>query len=180
MHGSLNGVASLCVPSTLNSLLLTHSTHLPLHKAHILHNLCCSLPFQRLKTRFIAAHSSSGHHLFISAFTMPPRPSTTTLTPTSPGALSVGGMFALREINQMECEMRSYLEWQLNIEPTTLKEFVTMVCKYFKGPGSCSAHYTLPAPSSTVRISKTKHEQHTHPHCHLGLIRHHHLRLIHQ
>ena len=32
-------------------------------------------------------------------------------------------MFALREVNQMEREMCSYLEWQLNIEPSALKEF---------------------------------------------------------
>ena len=33
------------------------------------------------------------------------------------------GMFALREINQMEREKCSYLQWQLNIEPRALKEF---------------------------------------------------------
>ncbi|KAJ3522988.1 hypothetical protein NM688_g8795 [Phlebia brevispora] len=32
-------------------------------------------------------------------------------------------IFALREINQMEWEMYSYLEWQLNIDPQELKEF---------------------------------------------------------
>jgi hypothetical protein len=30
------------------------------------------------------------------------------------------GMFALQEINQMEQEMCSYLEWQLNVDPSTL------------------------------------------------------------
>jgi hypothetical protein len=30
------------------------------------------------------------------------------------------GMFALREINQMEREMCSYLEWQLKVAPTAL------------------------------------------------------------
>jgi hypothetical protein len=33
------------------------------------------------------------------------------------------GMFALREINQMEWDMCSYLEWQLNVNPTTLHDF---------------------------------------------------------
>ena len=33
------------------------------------------------------------------------------------------GMFQLREINQMEREMCQYLEWELNVDPATLKEF---------------------------------------------------------
>lgn len=45
------------------------------------------------------------------------------------------GMFALREINQMEREMCSYLEWQLNVEPKILKEFEDKVCRDFAGPG---------------------------------------------
>jgi hypothetical protein len=44
-------------------------------------------------------------------------------------------MFQLREINQMECEMCQYLDWELNIELLTLKEFNDMVCKDFTGPG---------------------------------------------
>jgi hypothetical protein len=32
-------------------------------------------------------------------------------------------MFALWEINQMECEICSYLEWQLNVDPSTLRDF---------------------------------------------------------
>ena len=33
------------------------------------------------------------------------------------------GMFQLREITQMEKEMCQYLEWGLNVDPATLKEF---------------------------------------------------------
>ena len=33
------------------------------------------------------------------------------------------GMFALWEINQMEREMCSYLEWQLNVNPSPLHDF---------------------------------------------------------
>ena len=36
-------------------------------------------------------------------------------------------MFQLREINQMEKEMCQYLEWELNVDPGTLKEFEEMV-----------------------------------------------------
>jgi hypothetical protein len=45
------------------------------------------------------------------------------------------GMFQLREINQMEREMCQYLDWELNVEPSTLKEFEAMVRKDFAGPG---------------------------------------------
>ena len=35
------------------------------------------------------------------------------------------GMFTLHEINQMERKMWSYLEWQLNVEPSILHDFET-------------------------------------------------------
>ena len=55
-------------------------------------------------------------------------------TPTSPGALLVS------EINQMEQEMCSYLEWQLDIEPGAFIEFEYMLQWDFKGPGPHPAH----------------------------------------
>ena len=55
-------------------------------------------------------------------------------------------MFALQEINQMEQEMCSYLEWQLNVEPSKLKEFELMVCKVFKGQVPLWTHFTFPTP----------------------------------
>ena len=45
------------------------------------------------------------------------------------------GMFRLREINQMEREMRQYLEGELNVDPATLEEFEEMVHKDFVGIG---------------------------------------------
>ncbi len=33
------------------------------------------------------------------------------------------GLFGLREISQMEREMCSHLEWQLNIDPSTMCKF---------------------------------------------------------
>ena len=55
-------------------------------------------------------------------------------------------MFALWEINQSEQEMCLYLEWQLNVKPSTLKVFDLMVWKHFR-LGLYPAHYSLPAPS---------------------------------
>ncbi|KAF7795930.1 hypothetical protein EIP86_007097, partial [Pleurotus ostreatoroseus] len=63
-------------------------------------------------------------------------------------------MFALREINQMEREMCSYLEWQLNVDPMELHDFEK------KGQGPYPS-YDLPSsapspmPSSTPYASGT-------------------------
>jgi hypothetical protein len=45
------------------------------------------------------------------------------------------GVFHLREVSQMEQEMCRYLDWELNIELSTLKEFEDMVHKDLAGPG---------------------------------------------
>ena len=53
-------------------------------------------------------------------------------------------MVTLWEINQMERKMCSYLERQLDVEPSALKEFESMVRRDFKGSGPYPAHYILP------------------------------------
>ena len=58
------------------------------------------------------------------------------------------GMFALREVNQMEQEMCSYLEWQLDIEPSTLKD---------KGFGPYPT-YVLPSPAPSPMHSTTPYQ----------------------
>ena len=49
-------------------------------------------------------------------------------------------MFELKEINHMECEMCQYLDWNVNVEPGTLKGFEHMVWKNFAGPGPYPTH----------------------------------------
>ena len=63
-------------------------------------------------------------------------------------------MFALREINQMEREMCSYLEWQLNVDPTELREFEHKVRRDFKGQGPYPT-YNLPSPAPSPMPSTT-------------------------
>ena len=48
----------------------------------------------------------------------------------------------------MEREMRQYLEWELSMDPATLKEFGEMVRKDFAGIGSYPTHI-LPSTKST-------------------------------
>jgi hypothetical protein len=65
---------------------------------------------QRLKTRFIAARGSYGHRLFISAFVIASKVICDDMYSNKSWCIVGQGMFALREINQMEQEMCSYLE----------------------------------------------------------------------
>ncbi|EMD33139.1 hypothetical protein CERSUDRAFT_87471 [Gelatoporia subvermispora B] len=109
---------------------------------------------QRLKARFPAARGSSGHRLFISAFMIASKVICDDTYSNKSWSIVGQGMFALREINQMEREMCSYLEWQLNIEPNALKEFEAKVRRDFKGPGPYPT-YVLPSPAPTPVPSTT-------------------------
>jgi hypothetical protein len=90
---------------------------------------------QRLKARFPTARGSSGHRLFISAFMIASKVICDDTYSNKSWSIVGQGMFQLREINQMEREMCQYLDWELNVEPSTLKEFEAMVRKDFAGPG---------------------------------------------
>ncbi|KAI0368959.1 cyclin-like protein [Pilatotrama ljubarskyi] len=103
---------------------------------------------QRLKARFPAARGSSGHRLFISAFMIASKVICDDTYSNKSWSIVGQGMFALREINQMEREMCSYLEWQLNIDPSALQEFEQKVRRDFKGPGPYPTYVvSSPAPS---------------------------------
>jgi hypothetical protein len=103
---------------------------------------------QRLKTRFIAARGSSGHRLFISAFMIASKVICDDTYSNKSWCIVGQGMFVLREINQMEREMCSYLEWQLNVEPAALVEFESMVKLHVKQPSQGPPKALLPAPPS--------------------------------
>lgn len=65
---------------------------------------------QRPKTRFPAARGSSWHRLFISVFMLASKVICDDTYSNKSWSIVGQGMFALREINQMEREMCSYLE----------------------------------------------------------------------
>jgi hypothetical protein len=89
---------------------------------------------QRLNARFPTAKGSSGHRLFISAFMLAPKIICDDTYSNKSSCIVGQGMFALREINQMEREMCSYLEWQLSVDPTALCDFQARVQLDFTGP----------------------------------------------
>ncbi|KAI0086271.1 hypothetical protein BDY19DRAFT_859002, partial [Irpex rosettiformis] len=101
---------------------------------------------RRLKARFPAARGSSGHRVFISAFMLASKVICDDMYSNKSWSIVGQGMFALRGINQMEREMCSYLEWQLNVEPNSLKEFEEKVKRDFKGPGPYPS-YLMPSPA---------------------------------
>ncbi|KAI0079277.1 hypothetical protein K474DRAFT_1673492 [Panus rudis PR-1116 ss-1] len=109
---------------------------------------------QRLKSRFPACRGSSGHRLFISAFMLASKVMCDDTYSNKSWSIVGQGMFALREINQMEREMCSYLEWQLNVEPEQLKEFEEKVRRDFKGPGPYPT-YTVSTPAPSPMPSNT-------------------------
>jgi len=119
------------------------NTKLPYFIAYALHRtkLHSSVTFaalvllQRLKARFPTARGSSGHRLFISAFMIASKVICDDTYSNKSWSIVGQGMFQLREVNQMEREMCQYLDWELNVEPSTLKEFEDMVRKDFAGPG---------------------------------------------
>ena len=78
---------------------------------------------QRLKAWFPAAKGSSGHHLFLSAFMLSSKTICDDMYSNKSSCIVGQGMFALRGVNRMERQMRSYLERQLNVDPSTLRDF---------------------------------------------------------
>ena len=89
---------------------------------------------QYLKAWFPGAKGSLGHQLFISAFVLSKIICDNTYSNKS-WCIIGQGMFALQEINQMGYEMCSYLEWQLNVNPSMLHDFTYCIQQDFTGPG---------------------------------------------
>ncbi|KAK7691759.1 hypothetical protein QCA50_005160 [Cerrena zonata] len=131
-----------------------------LHRTRLHSSVTFSALFllQRLKARFPAARGSSGHRLFISAFMLASKVMCDDTYSNKSWSIVGQGMFALREINQMEREMCSYLEWQLNVDPAHLKEFEQKVRKDFRGSGPYPT-YNLPTTATTPMPSTTPYTQ---------------------
>jgi hypothetical protein len=146
-----SGAAGQPAPARLDHFIAyaLHRTRLPESV-----NFAALFLLQRLKARFPAAKGSSGHRLFISAFMLASKIICDDTYSNKSWCIVAQGMFALREINQMEREMCSYLEWQLNVEPTVLDEFTRRVSSDFSGPGPYPA---LILPSEAESASSSLH-----------------------
>ncbi|TFY66037.1 hypothetical protein EVG20_g5057 [Dentipellis fragilis] len=80
---------------------------------------------------------SSGHRWFLSAFMIASKTLYDDTCSNKSWCIVSQGMFALREINQMEHEMCSYLGWQLNIDAMMLADFEAQVRRDF----TCNGPY---------------------------------------
>ncbi|GBE84351.1 hypothetical protein SCP_0603290 [Sparassis crispa] len=144
------------VPSPPLGLFIAYALHRTRLNASV--TFAALYLLQRLKARFPAARGSSGHRLFISAFMIASKVICDDTYSNKSWSIVGQGMFALREINQMEREMCSYLEWQLNIEPKALQEFEMKVRRDFKGQGPFP-NYILPSPAPSPVPSTTPYAQ---------------------
>ncbi|CAG7854827.1 SubName: Full=Uncharacterized protein {ECO:0000313/EMBL:CCA68718.1} [Serendipita indica DSM 11827] len=87
----------------------------------------------RLKERFPAARGSSGHRLFISAFMIASKVICDDTYSNKSWCIVGQNLYTLKEVNQMEREMCSYLEWILHVEAAELEAFTQRVKKEY-GP----------------------------------------------
>lgn len=141
------------------------SAKLPYFIAYALHrtklhqsvNYAALVLLQRLKARFPTARGSSGHRLFISAFMIASKVMCDDTYSNKSWGIVAQGMFSLREINQMEREMCSYLEWELTVDATILKNFETMVRKDFNGQGPYPTYVMSMFSSKKHDISPSSH-----------------------
>jgi hypothetical protein len=86
----------------------------------------------RLKARFPSARGSSGHRLFISAYMISSKVMCDDTYSNKSWCIVAQGMFTLREINQMEREMCTYLDWELTVDDPILSNFEKVVRQDFK------------------------------------------------
>ena len=96
---------------------------------------------QHLKACFPATKGSLGQCLYISAFVLASKIICDDTYSNKSWCIVGQGMFMLWEIDQIECEMCSYLEWQLNVNPTMLRDFESHVHHNFAPSTAC------PSPS---------------------------------
>ena len=124
-------------PSTTQTPWLEHFIAYALHYTwlHASVTFAALYLLQRLEARFPAAKGSSGHWLFISAFMLTSKIICDDTYSNKSWCIIGQGTLALREINQMEREMCLYLEWQLGIDPLTLRDFQARVQHDFAVPG---------------------------------------------
>ncbi|KAH8835553.1 hypothetical protein DL96DRAFT_64634 [Flagelloscypha sp. PMI_526] len=105
---------------------------------------------QRLKARFPTAKGSSGHRLFISAFMIASKVICDDTYSNRSWSIVAQGLFSLREMNQMERELCSYLDWELTVADPILTDFTNRVEQDF-GP-----HATEPYPVYSLQMVSTR------------------------
>ncbi|PPQ76875.1 hypothetical protein CVT26_001466 [Gymnopilus dilepis] len=78
---------------------------------------------QRLKARFPSARGLSSHRLFILAYMISSKVMRDDTYSNKSWCIVAQGMFTLREVNQMERDMCTYLDWELTVDNPILSNF---------------------------------------------------------
>lgn len=108
----------------------------------------------RLKDRFPAARGSSGHRLFISAFMIASKVVCDDTYSNKSWCIVGQNLYTLKEVNQMEREMCSYLEWILHVEASELKAFEDKVrSSYGPEAGPNAPKWASSAAPATAAIN---------------------------
>lgn len=110
---------------------------------------------QRLKSRFPSARGSSGHRLFISAFMIASKVMCDDTYSNKSWSVVAQGMFTVREVNQMEREFCSYLEYELNVPGEILTPFQARVTHDFASLHGPYPTYSLQDVSKRATKSAT-------------------------
>lgn len=148
LNGSIPGNGSApCPPLAHFIAYAIHRTRLP--EVVVFTSLFL---LARLKERFPAARGSSGHRLFISAFMIASKVICDDTYSNKSWCIVGQNLYTLKEVNQMEREMCSYLEWLLHVEAPELESFTQRVKKEY-GP-DCGPNppqwVSTPAPVAAV------------------------------
>ncbi|KAG8689803.1 hypothetical protein FRC08_010774, partial [Ceratobasidium sp. 394] len=135
---------------------LTHFVAYALHRTrlHSSVTFCALYLLSRLKDRFPAAHGSSGHRLYISAFMIASKVICDDTYSNKSWCVVSQGMFTLCKINQMEREMCGYLEWVLNVKPEDLCNFEAMIRKEYGSALPTPAPVAIPIPRQPAELRK--------------------------
>ncbi|KAJ7157033.1 hypothetical protein C8R43DRAFT_883675 [Mycena crocata] len=87
---------------------------------------------QRLKSRFPAARGSSGQRLFLAAYIVASKVLCDSSYSNSNWRRLAQYLFTLREINAMERELCSHLDWDLNFHPVGVEQFKWLLGQKFR------------------------------------------------
>lgn len=146
-------------PSTTNpQAQLPYFIAYALHRTKLHRSVCYSalVLLSRLKARFPAAKGSSGHRLFISAFMIASKVLCDDTYSNKSWSIVAQGLFALREVNQMEHEMVNYLDFELQVDPVTLEGFQSALERDFGGPTPRDWYPTYPLEMISKRARDAK------------------------
>ncbi|CDZ96503.1 Cyclin [Phaffia rhodozyma] len=93
----------------------------------------------RLKARFPEARGSSGHRLFLSALMTASKMVCDDSYSNQSWCIVGQGMFALKEVNQMERELLGYLKWDINVTVEECAELDLKLRTDYSGRPPCSS-----------------------------------------